>query len=572
VQDFEMSQDDCKISKVTPEQIEIIRQRIIGYVQGVDAGTIVTNRWVYAAIKRFLNDLDRTDIYFDWEEAAVLNDFYSQLSLVGEWTGKPFELHDWQLFVVSNIICWKWSDTKKKRFKLSIVQIGRGNGKSTMMSGLLLYDLTTGMGKRGHIIANNLEQASIIFDTCKTMIIRLPKDKHDITIRHMSIDRDDADSLITPLPALERSLDGLNPSMWIADEASEFKGRFLTKLTTTGAKRTESTGVIISTPGSNPENIYMELIKTCEGILSGEIANDDTIFAMLYGLDNADQLDDERQWIKANPGMSRGQPDIASLRRAWKTMSQSPMGRAEFSRFHGSRFDENSGGWLDMSIWDEMKNEKFDMESLKGKPCWGGLDLSKSGDMTAFVLIFPLEGNKILVKGRYWFPREGLPQRELDYRIPVRTWEKQGKLETTPGREISYDAIKKAIQEACRDYDVRQIAFDSWGSQYLAEQLVGEGVPLVKYRMAISVFGPGCALFQNLWAGKQFMIPDDPILRRACAEAHAKVDINGNVRPIKSREYCIIDPLVATIMATHAWGGKTQSIYELEAEQILGNN
>ena len=298
-----------------------------------------------------------------------------------------------------------------------------------------------------------------------------------------------------------------------------------------------------------------------------------TVFALLYGLDLSDSIEDETTWIKGNPGLTHKQPDLISLRRSWNTMKQSPMGRSEFSRYHCSRMDENTGGWLDMSWWDEMTAAKdFDWDSLKGKPAWAGLDLSKSGDMTALVIIIPLEDGKVAIKGRYWFPKDGLHQRELDYRMPVRTWAKEGKLELSAGREIDYEQIRVALNEAKRDYDLRIVADDAWGSKYLAETLLADGVPLQTYRMSIGTFGPGCALYSNMWLGKKFVFGDDPIMRRACAEAHAKQDINGNIRPVKSREHCIIDPLVASIMGVHSWGGKTASIYELEAEQINGNN
>jgi len=185
--------------------------------------------------------------------------------------------------------------------------------------------------------------------------------------------------------------------------------------------------------------------------------------------------------------------------------------------------------------------------------------------------MIPLDDGRVAVKGRYWFPKEGLAQRELDYRMPVRTWAIEGKLELSAGREIDYEQIRVALNEAKRDYDLRIVAYDAWGSKYLAETLMGDGVPLQTYRMSISTFGPGCSLWSNYWMGRKLVFSDDPIMRRACAEAHAKQDINGNVRPIKSREHCIIDPLVAGIMGLHSWGGKTVSIYELEAEQINGN-
>jgi phage terminase large subunit-like protein len=556
---------------VQPSEEPTAKSRILKYNQDVIDGVIPANKWVYAAARRFQSDLERSDIYFDWDEADRLNKHFEGLSLVGEWSNEKFKLHDWQLYAVSNMICWKLTEDKRKRYKLNLLQVARGNGKTTLMAGLALYDLINGAGKRVNVIANNQDQAEILIDTCKTMVSRLPAG-HDMTIHYGSIDRPDADCSMNALPALERSLDGLNPSMWVADEAAEYKGRFLTKLLTTGAKRKESTGVIITTPGSNPENIYYEIVKQAESILSGQI-QDDTVFALLYGLDLSDSIEDETTWIKGNPGLTHKQPDLISLRRSWNTMKQSPMGRSEFSRYHCSRMDENTGGWLDMSWWDEMTAAKdFDWDSLKGKPAWAGLDLSKSGDMTALVIIIPLEDGKVAIKGRYWFPKDGLHQRELDYRMPVRTWAKEGKLELSAGREIDYEQIRVALNEAKRDYDLRIVAYDAWGSKYLAETLLADGVPLQTYRMSIGTFGPGCALYSNMWLGKKFVFGDDPIMRRACAEAHAKQDINGNIRPVKSREHCIIDPLVASIMGVHSWGGKTASIYELEAEQINGNN
>ena len=550
------------------ERRELIKSRIVSYNEGIISGKLVANRWLYAAAKRFETDLTRSDIYFDWNEAVDLSDHFDRLTLIGEWSGKPFTLHDWQLYAVCNIICWKLADGRK-RFKLSILQVARGAGKSTLMAGLCLYDMMTGQGKRVHVIANNQDQAEIILDTARVMVQRLDANGDMFNRRFASIDRDDIDSSMTALPALERSLDGLNPSTWIADEAAEFKGRFLTKLLTTGAKRRESTGVIISTPGSNSENHFAEIVKNCEAILSGEV-EDDSTNALLFGLDKEDKIDDETTWVKANPGLAYGQPDLISIRRSWNTMKQSPMGRSEFCRYHCSRMDENMGGWLEMDNWSAMVDKTITEDFLSKRVCYGGLDLSKSGDMTAFVLAFPLEDGRVFMKGRYWFPKDGLAERELSYRMPCRTWAAEGKLELSPGREIDYGQIRQAVKEAQMQYDLRIVCYDAWGSKYLAENLIADGVPLQTYRMSIGTFAPGCQLWVNHWNGKKICFPDDPIMRRACAEAHAKRDINGNIRPVKGREFGIIDPLVAGIMALHSFGGKSASIYDTESELFNG--
>ena len=532
-----------------------------GYAADVLAERVPAGRWLWAAAQRYQRDRLRNDIYMDWEAVAALNAHFKSLSLVGESTGALFALHPWQLWTVAQIVGWKMDDGRR-RVRLALVQVARGNGKTTLMAGLCLWDLIGGEGRRVHVIANNEDQAEICLDTARQMAIKLAP--AGMVVRFNRIVRPSADSEMTALPAQERSLDGLNPSLWIADEAAEFRGRFLTKLLTTGSKRKESTGVIISTPGSNPENHYAEIVKQCESILSGE-TDDDTVMPIMYGLDAGDKLDDEGTWPKANPGLALGQPDLVSLRRSWHTMKRSPMGRAEFSRYHAARCDENTGGWLDMSQW--TGGQTIDWAALAKRPAYVGIDLSKTLDMTACVVAIPLDDGRVVLRGHYFWPAADVAQRELDYRMPVRTWALEGKIELTPGREIDYEAVRARVLQLGEEFNVRSVGYDSWGAKYLAEQLQADGVPITCYRMGIATFGPGCALFQNLWAGGKLVIGDDPILRRACAEAHAKRDINSNIRPIKSREYCAIDPLVASIIACHVWGGMKRSTYEDEYEE-----
>lgn len=556
----------------TQEELrENVKKRILSYNDGIISGKIQANKWIYAAAKRFENDLTRSDVYFDWDEAFKLVKHFESLTLVGEWSGKPFHLQDWQLYTYSNVMCWKWTESKTRRFKIAIIQIARGAGKSSTAAGLCLYDMFNGMGKRVHVLANSVEQAEIILTTAKTMVERMPEDSHDFVLHYSMIASRERDCEMTALPALEKALDGKTLSFAVADEASEFRGRTLTKLITALGKRKESTLLITTTPGYNPENHYYEMVRTAESILSGEVS-DDTFYAMLYGLDKEDALEDETMWVKANPGLSYGQPDLQSLRRSWNTMRQSPMGRSEFCRYHASRMDENTGGWLDMTDWEKMVDKTIDDEFLAKRPCYGGLDLSKSCDMTALVLCFPLDDGRIYIKGRYWFPKDGLAQRELDYRMPCRTWAAEGKLELSAGREIDYEQIRVAINEARETYDLKTLGYDAWGSKYLAENLQADGVPIQTYRMSAATFAPGCQLWQNQWMGRKLVFGDDPVMRRACAEAVAKRDINGNIRPVKPREHAIIDPLVAGIIAVHVYGGKPASIYEQEADIINGVN
>jgi phage terminase large subunit-like protein len=367
------------------------------------------------------------------------------------------------------------------------------------------------------------------------------------------------DCEMSALPALEKSLDGLNPSMWVADEAAEFKGRFLTKLLTTGSKRRESLGLIITTPGAQPDNIYGELVATGEAILRGEV-EDDAFMPMLFGLDAEDAIEDEGAWSKANPSMEYGQPDVKSLRRAWNTMKQTPLGRHEFTRYHCARLCEDTGGWLDMALWPG--GQTIDWDELKGRPAWIGLDLSKTLDMTAMVAAIPLDDGRVVLRGWYWWPKQDVAQREIDYRLPVRTWASNGHIELTPGREIDYERIRATLVEVAEHLSVQSVAYDRWGSKYMVEVLAQDGHNVEAYSMGIATFGPGCQLFQQLWASGKIVIGDDPIMRTACRTAIAKRDRNGNIAITKEQRRSIVDPLVAAIIAIHAWGGQSRSIYE----------
>lgn len=539
--------------------LQNIAAKVDGYVNSVEEGRVVAGRWIYAAMRRWRSDIQRTDIYMDWETVARIEAHFSTLTLVGDDSGKTFELHPWQSWVIANLWGWRYRADGRRRTKLAILQVARGNGKTTLAAGLALWDLLLGDGRRVHVIANNEEQAAICLDTARTMIRRQDRDEVDVLWDRIEIKT--RDCLMTGLPALERALDGLNPSFWIADEAAEFKGRFLTKLLTTGSKRKESLGLIITTPGANPENIYGEMVANAESILRNEV-EDDSVFAALYGIDPADTPDDEAAWPKANPAMQYGQPDRVSLRRSWNTMKRSPIGRSEFIRYHCARTDENTGGWLDMQLWPGSQTPDF--EALKGRPAWVGLDLSKSLDMTALVLAIPLDDGRVALKGHYWWPNADVNQRELDYRMPVRTWAAERRITLTPGREIDYESVRACLEQLRQEYDLRAVGYDAWGSKYLVEACEADGIPMTAYRMGIATFGPGCQLWQNLWAGGKLVIGDDPIMRRACAEAAAQQDRNGNIRPVKSRTNCIIDPLVAGIIAVHCWGGKRSSVYESE--------
>jgi phage terminase large subunit-like protein len=534
------------------------RSTVLDYADSVLDGRIVAGRWIYAAAKRFLRDLERSEVVMDWSELERLSGHFRALQLVGAATGKPFELHPWQLFALANLWCWRWADGGTRRTMMAVVQIGRGNGKTTLMAGLALYDFLGGPGRRVYAMANTERQAEILVDTARTMAIRLGRDGVDVL--HNRIEDRQQDCTLEALPNKAASMDGLNPSFWVADEAAEFRNReALVKLTTTGAKRSEQLGVIISTPGTSTDTVYGEWVSRCEAVLKGE-AEDDTLQGLIYGIDPNDAADDESCWIKANPAMPYGTPDVRQLRRFWSSSKATAAARGEFTRYHCARVSEEGESWLDMTLYPQF--EPIDWAALRGRTAYGGLDLSKSNDMSALALAIPLDDGTVAIRGQYWYPAGEIRQRELDYRLPFRKWAEDGWLQLTPDREVDYEAIRATVKQLKGEFSIREIAYDPWGSKYLVEQLEFDGVPMAKMAMGVRM-SPGCILWQNLWLGRKLRIdPRDPIMRRACQTAIVRRDRNGNLILDKSKRTQIIDPLMAAVMSVHLWGGQAASCYE----------
>lgn len=526
-----------------------VKNAVLGHVSANLTESAGANRWVRANSERFLRDLKRTDVVMDWDEVARVVDFVRRCGLVGDYDGEPFELAPWQLWLVACLWGWKRADTGLRRTSFAVVQVGKGNGKTTLMAALGLYDLTLGRGREVYVLANKAEQALKCVNTARRMCERVGLTD---SVKYNSIRLDETDSKFAPLTYSERSLDGLNPSLWIADEAAEFRGRAAAKLAMGTAKRREGLGVIISTPGNGEGYWFDEQVRLCQQVLDG--SNDlDHVQPFLYGIDEDDDPDDEAVWIKANPGMPVEQPGLITLKNAWAECQVSKTRQREWLRYYCCRRVESTGAWLDMAFWPT--DPPHTLEQYAKLPAYLGLDLSKSRDLTALVAAIPLGNGRIAILGRYWWPAARIRQREKELNMPVSEWVDTGKVLVTPGDEIDYQAVRDELNKFRSVLDVRKIVYDRYGSVYLRQQLALEdAAPIEEYPQSIKFLGPACQVWENFWVGRRFVFGEDPVMRRCCSDAVVWADMSGNKRPVKatkSGEAHVIDGLMAGLMAVH---------------------
>ena len=221
--------------------------------------------------------------------------------------------------------------------------------------------------------------------------------------------------------------------------------------------------------------------------------------------------------------------------------------------------------WLGLDFWDVGKTP-IDMERLKGRPCYGGLDLSSKIDMTSFTLLFPPDdiNKQWIVIPRFWVPEETLHERAHADKVPYVEWMQRGQLKTTPGNVIDYNFIESEIKDLASEYQIQEIGFDPWNAMQTAVNLGEAGLTMVEVRQGFKSMSPPMKEIEQLVRGKKLIHGGHPVLRWNVGNVQVKSDENDNIRPVKSKSTERIDGLVAMInaMSRAMLFEDTKSVYE----------
>ena len=209
----------------------------------------------------------------------------------------------------------------------------------------------------------------------------------------------------------------------------------------------------------------------------------------------------------------------------------------------------------------------FNPEDLEGRLCYGGLDLSSSMDITAFVLVFPPQENedKYHVLPYFWIPEENMKQRVSRDHVPYDLWTSQGYLKTTEGNVIHYGYIESFIEELGKKYNIKEIAFDRWGAVQMTQNLENMGFTVVPFGQGFKDMSPPTKELMNLVVGKRIAHNGNPVLHWMMDNISIREDPAGNIKMDKSKSVEKIDGAVATVMALDRAirnEGSSESIYD----------
>jgi len=469
----------------------------------------------------------------------------------GRGAGGPLKVREWQKDIISSI----YGPTDEDGLRLirtALITMPRKNGKTGLTAALALCHLFGPEAEaRGQVYsaAADKNQAAILYREMKAMIEVDESLSARAVIRDFNKTIEDAEtgSVYQALSSDARTKHGFSASCIIYDELAQAPDRELYDvLTTSTAAREEPLSIVISTQTNDPHHVMSELVEYGRKVLGGVI-DDPTFHATIYEAPMEADPWDEATWYASNPALGdfRSLPEMRTYAAQARRI---PAREATFRNLYLNQPVSADERFLPVTEWDACASP-VDIDTLRGRPCWGGLDLSSNRDLTALVLYFPEDGGAILPF--FWVPGDAIEEREDRDRVPYRVWVQQGHIEATNGRAIDRRAIAKRMAEIASAFDVRGIAYDRWRFDDLSVVLADEGIDLAMkpWGQGYKDMGPAVDVLEALVLDRGLKHGGHPVLTWCVSNAVVTTDPAGARKLDKAKSIDRIDGIIALTMA-----------------------
>lgn len=507
---------------------------------------------------------------FSQEYADYTIDFVECLKHVdGKWYGVPFTLLDWQ----KNALTEFYGHVKEndaRQYQYLYLEIPKKNGKSELAAALGLYHTFADGEMHGevYVCAADKSNASIIFNAALGMLEQNKTLSNRAKVKESTKEIKDTvtGTLMKVLSAEAYSKHGYKPSCVIFDELHAQPNRELWDIMTfgSGSARFQPVWIVLTTAGDDPDHnsIGWEVHEKANKILEYRKGNtegnyDNPVWLpIIYGLGDLDaeqskEIDifNEELWYKCNPSLGKT-IEIDTLRQEALDAKQSDYSERLFRWLRLNQWISTKAvGWLPLTLYD--KTEAKDIPKLKGKRCYGGLDLSSTTDLSALVLLFPPQDGleKWYVVFNAWITDEKMQERSKRDHVPFDKWVVEDYVKTTPGNCIDFDFILEEIYRASEEYDLRMLGVDPYLSRMISQHVMKKDINVVEIPQDIKNISPSMKEVERLIRNELMEHEKNPCARWCFGNVKVIPDPNENIKPLKNKSVGRIDIVVAWVIA-----------------------
>jgi phage terminase large subunit-like protein len=477
---------------------------------------------------------------------------------------KPMKLATFQKFIIGLLYGWRKKKDNTRRFRKAYISLSRKNGKSLIVAGIALYEFLFGKNpvasRQVVAAANTKDQAGIVFRMLKSQLTALRSVSKEVkkrtTVRRYDIEASD-ESTVKPLSSDADTLDGLDVLCGILDEYGEAKNTDIIEvLESSQSQQLEGLILLISTATKNLNGPMHSIEYPFVDKLLNEEVKGEAYLALCWEMDSLAEVDDESNWIKANP--------LFELPEAYDSMMDHK--RNSLDEYRGK---SDLSGWLtkEMNFWVQSSKDSFVTKEewdavstkteydLKGRRIYIGLDLARTDDMTAVSWLIPIEEEKKLLMGTHGFVSSvgGIDHKQSIDKIPYRQYETQGLLNIST-REDGYidtdemcDWIRDFIYS--NDFELMGIYYDPF---MMNNSLINLNRTfynkLIEVPQRLNYLSSPTRTLREMIRREEVIHQNNPLLTRAVHNALLK-EVNDSVAIDKSMNRNKIDPLDAIINA-----------------------
>lgn len=466
----------------------------------------------------------------------------------GPFAHQPFNLRPWQVRIVREL--FKTRADGLRQYRTCLFMVPRKNGKTELAAAVAIYGLLFDNEQGGQVYsaAADRDQASLVFHVAAQMIRNDPEldAQCEIVESQKRIVHRASGSFYRAISAEAYSKHGFSANMIIYDELASAPSRELFDvLTTSTGARNQPLTLCISTAGYDRHSILYELYAHAKRVQETP-SLDPTFLPVIYEMGAEADWTDIRAYRKCNPALGdfRSEEELAiAIDRA----KQIPAQENTVRRLYGNQWTEQSERWIDMAAWDASAGV-VEVDELRGRVCYLGLDLSSRTDLTAAVLVFPDDDDGATVLPFFFVPGENVAQRERADRVPYGQWIRDGHITATPGNVVDQGFIREAINRLGGEFSIQQVAFDPWNATKISTELAGDGFQVVELRQGFRSLSEPTKHLGALVASGKLRHGGHPVLRWMASNMVVRQDANGNLAPDKAKATERIDGIVALIM------------------------
>lgn len=524
------------------------------YAEDCISGKQVCCKYIKLAAQRYLDFFSNSDYEFRKDKVDKMVKFIENITLFeGKFYGQKLKLLPFQKFMIYGGYGFYYRGTDQRVVKHIILDIGRKQAKSTLCAAIALYHL---IGENEYsaeidIAANSKEQARILFRmSCELSKLMDMSGKHiNRTINRVRFPR--LNSFIQCLAADTTKLDGFGASLFIEDE---FHAAADTKLydvlASSQGSRNNPMSIIATSAGYNLAGpYYSEIRKSAIDMLEGLIKND-SLFVLIYTLDEGDDFRDKNNWIKSMPGLGVMVPENYIEDRILNIKTQ-PSTETDVITKNFNVWCQTEETWLED---DYIVNsfEKVDINDYQGEECLVGIDLSATRDLTSVSVMFPPNKSRQKNKDKFVFKTWCfLPEESID-KSPNRSFFTRAKnckhLLVTNGNVVDYDYILNLLLQINEVCPINGIYYDTFNATQFAIDCEEAGLPMTPFAQKLGNFNRPTKEFERLLLTDQIVMDGNVIVRWNFQNVVLKRDkINDNIKPIKASDNQKIDGVISML-------------------------